>query len=43
MIYEPSWLNSTNDLTVTSVYDYGSGISSITSTANDLSESIEKL
>ena len=43
MIYEPSWLNSTNDLTVTSVYDYGSGISSITSTTNELLDSIEKL
>lgn len=43
MIYEPSWLNNTNDLTVTSVYDYASGISSITSTTNELSESIEKL
>jgi hypothetical protein len=43
MIYEPSWLNHTNDLTVTSVYDYGSGISSITSTTNELLDSIEKL
>lgn len=43
MIYEPSWLNNANDLTVASVYDYGSGISSITSTTNELSESIEKL
>lgn len=43
MIYEPSWLNSTNDLKISSVYDYGSGISSITSTTNELLDSIEKL
>lgn len=43
MIYEPSWLNSTNELKINSVYDYGSGMASITSTANELSESIEKL
>ena len=43
MIYEPSWLNSTNELKINSVYDYGSGMASITSTANELSDSIEKL
>lgn len=42
MIYEPSWLNSTNELKISS-YDYGSGMSSITSTTNELLESIEKL
>lgn len=42
MTYEPSWLNSTNELKISS-YDYGSGILSITSTANELSDSIEKL
>lgn len=43
MIYEPSWLNDTNDLTVASIYDYGPGIASITSTTNELSDSIERL
>lgn len=43
MIYEPSWLNSTNELKISSVCDYGSGMASITSTANALSSSIEEL
>jgi hypothetical protein len=44
MIYEPAWINDTKgELTITSVYDYGSGISSITSTTNELSNSIEKV